>query len=420
MKRALTANIGVMIVAGLILLSVPLFFHVPYSRATDGPPSVGQTLIREGTLAAELAKTYGMPGDVAEAEAESWLAEKGIIPANGWIADYPVTPDIIGELRKSVEEAGESGNINMDKSGAVSRFDAIVAAMGVGIQPLSGGNYARVAEYNNDIVPAAEVVNYYTYEGPPVVTYYAPPPYYYGLYSWISYPFWCDGFWFGGFFILNDFHRSVFIGRDHHRGFISNHFRDREHHRFSRIDPLTRSSGIRSNPGGSRQSIRSDINSPRATAPPAIRSTSVRTNTSATRFNAPPAMRSAPFSTSGTQRPFQGTGRSFTPSARGNVSRADNSISVRSGMSHQFGFNGAARTFSTPVSRPVTSLSTFTVPHSSPARMGITTQARSFAPPSTSSRSFNSGFSGGFSRGMSGGFSSRGSAGGFSGGHARR
>ena len=53
-----------------------------------------------------------------------------------------------------------------------------------------------------------------------MVTYYAPPPDYYYLYSWVPYPFWCDEFWFGGFFILNDFHRSVFFdhGRFHGEG----------------------------------------------------------------------------------------------------------------------------------------------------------------------------------------------------------
>lgn len=421
MKRALPTNIGLMIVAGLFLISVPLFFYAYESHAAEAPPSVGQTLVREGTFAVELSKAFGLPGDVSEVEAESWLSEKGVLPENGWIADYPVTPDIIGELRTAVGTAGEMGKINMDKAGALSRFDQILAELKLDIQPLSGGRSAQVAEYNDEIVPADTVASYYVDEGPPVVTYYAPPPDYYGMYSWISYPFWCDGFWFGGYFILNDFDRPVFIGRDHHRGFITNHFRDREHHRFTRINPLTRASGIRatgigasnlrSNPAGTRQSIRS------TTPPPAIRSTSVNTNLY--RSTAPTTMRTAPFRTPGNQMPYRGTERGFAPRGGGYVSRADNQIAVRSGIPYQSRVSEPVRTFSIPVRRPEMP-SAFTAPRSNPTRMSFTTAAPRFSTPGGFSRSFNSGFSGGFSSRGSGGFSSRVSGGGFSGGHSRR
>ena len=52
--------------------------------------------------------------------------------------------------------------------------------------------------------------NYYSDEGPPVVTYYAPPPDYAYLYAWDPFPFWCGGFWFPGYYVLNDFDFAFF------------------------------------------------------------------------------------------------------------------------------------------------------------------------------------------------------------------
>ena len=54
-------------------------------------------------------------------------------------------------------------------------------------------------------------------------------------------PFWFADFWFPGFFILHDFHRTVFF---HNRVvFISNHFNDIRSNRVFRVDPLTRFRG---------------------------------------------------------------------------------------------------------------------------------------------------------------------------------
>ena len=74
--------------------------------------------------------------------------------------------------------------------------------------------------------------------GPPVVTYYPPPPDYGYLYSWVPYSFWCSGFWFPGFFVLNDFHRFVHVhGR---REVISNHIHEPKTRRVFSVDPRTR------------------------------------------------------------------------------------------------------------------------------------------------------------------------------------
>jgi hypothetical protein len=37
----------------------------------------------------------------------------------GWIADYPVTPDIIGELQSSIGAAADSGRLALNKDAAM-------------------------------------------------------------------------------------------------------------------------------------------------------------------------------------------------------------------------------------------------------------------------------------------------------------
>ena len=61
--------------------------------ATQAPP-IAQNLIREGEFAVKLVETLRIGQAKNEAEAESVLASVGIAPHNGWVADYPLTPDI--------------------------------------------------------------------------------------------------------------------------------------------------------------------------------------------------------------------------------------------------------------------------------------------------------------------------------------
>ena len=207
--------------------------------ATQAPP-ISQTLIREGDFAINLAESLKLGRAGNEVEAESLLASVGISPRNGWIADYPVTPDIIGELQNSIGSAVDSGKLAMNKDAATKALQDLNVQQGlpVSLDTESEGNEAEPArtygEYSNP-----EVINNYYYEqGPPVVTYYPPPPDYGYLYSWVPYPFWCSGFQFPGFFVLNDFHRFVHVhGR---REVISNHILDPKTRRVSSVDPRTR------------------------------------------------------------------------------------------------------------------------------------------------------------------------------------
>jgi hypothetical protein len=243
MLKTIAKTIGALI-SGAILLTVSAPGWAEYEQVVQEPPPVEQPLIREGTLAVNLLAALNLGTTTNEVEAETVLGEAGIAPKNGWIADYPVTPDIVGELAAAVGEAADNRRIAMSRDEAVRRLYDIVARLGVDMGAEIAGN-PLAADYGyEDIIPAEEVYDYYYDAGPPIVTYYSPPPAYYYLYSWVPYPFWCNGFRFGGFFILNDFNRPVFShhGR-HHRGWatVTNHFRGRAGKSSLRIDPLTRS-----------------------------------------------------------------------------------------------------------------------------------------------------------------------------------
>jgi hypothetical protein len=200
--------------------------------------------LREGTLALRLADTLKLATTEDEAEAERTLAEAGIVPDNGWIGDYPVTPDVIGELEAAIAEASESGRLALGKDEALAAYEGVLAGYGLAVkadESAEGTSGQPEATYPDTTV----IDTYYYDQGPPVVTYYTPPAAYAYLYSWVPYPFWGWNSWFPGFYVLADFdvrigHRHGLGHRHDHGKFISNHFRD--HGRTFRIDPAKRHS----------------------------------------------------------------------------------------------------------------------------------------------------------------------------------
>ena len=214
------------------------------------PPPIEQTLVREGDLALKLAEALKIGRAESEAEAENLLASVGIAPKNGWIADYPVTPDIVGELEKAVSEAGDNKRLPMDRNEALKVFRTTAVEFELPIIAEVPQGYPEsppptTPEYTE---PSA-IDNYYSAEGPPVVTYYPPPWDYSYMYAWIPYPFWWSGFYFPGFYVLHDFHR-VCHGHGHGHGhwdghdrIVSNHTRDPRTGKIFTIDPARRNSG---------------------------------------------------------------------------------------------------------------------------------------------------------------------------------
>jgi hypothetical protein len=149
------------------------------------PPPSEQRLVREGSFAMRLAEALKIEEVKNEAEAESKLASVGIVPKNGWIADYPLTPDVIGELQKAVGEAADSGKIAMNKDEAIKVFQNLVMDI--------EDQYARV-EPPPGWQPYSEPYYYprfyaYPYYYPYYFSYYYPYPFYYrGYYGYYRFP----------------------------------------------------------------------------------------------------------------------------------------------------------------------------------------------------------------------------------------
>lgn len=240
MKRLLSFH-HVTLCVCLVSLIYPSILQ---AQTAQNPPPVGAPLVREGDFAVTLQQALGVGTSDDEIEAETRLGELGIGPSNGWIADYPVTPDIVGEIQNSVANAADAGQLKMSRDEALGRLNTTSAEMGLPIAPYAVGTTYQNPPVTESYPNPGAVNNYYYTEGPPVVTYYTPPPDYYPLYTWVTYPFFAGGFFFNGFFVLNDFHRHVFVhGRHGHPAFVSNHFRDMRDHRVFRVDPGHRFEG---------------------------------------------------------------------------------------------------------------------------------------------------------------------------------
>ena len=103
----------------------------------------------------------------SEAEAESRLASMGIAPRNGWIVDYPLTLNIIGELENAIGAAADSGKIAMKRDEAIKVFQDLVRDI--------KGQYAGVKP--PPVVQPYPEPYYYPYPYP--YPYYYPYPYRY-------------------------------------------------------------------------------------------------------------------------------------------------------------------------------------------------------------------------------------------------
>jgi hypothetical protein len=278
MKICAVKRWGIFLIS-LLLAAVSFNPLTQAEEAKSIPPPISQPMVSEGILAVSLATSLGVESTDDEISAESRLGEVGIAPANGWIADYPVTPDIIEEVRQSLSKAADDGKVPISRDETLKRYSDTIAGLGLTVRPYSGGEASAFIPVSCDNYPNPSMIGTaYSTEGPPVVTYYCPPPDYYNLYTWVPYPFWWSEFWFPGFFILQDFHRHVHV---HNRFvFVTNHFNDVRRNRMFRIDPVDRFhgrsfAGIGARPSrsfistGVSRSSHTIFNAPRGAAPAA-------------------------------------------------------------------------------------------------------------------------------------------------------
>ena len=203
-------------------------------------PPVAQTLVREGDFAIKLAATLNLGSPTDEASAEDMLAKAGIVPNNGWLSDYPVTPEIIGQLRDSIDKAASEGKLPTTAEEAKQGLSYLATQMNL---PAPAVPQTPTQEYTGvpSIPPNSGMVEQYYYDqGPPVITYYPPPVYYGYLYDWVPYPTYWFGFWFPGYYICHSFTRVVIVNKS--PVIVSNHVIDGQTKRVAAVDPVTRTS----------------------------------------------------------------------------------------------------------------------------------------------------------------------------------
>jgi hypothetical protein len=230
------------VILAVSLSLLPFVVYAQSGRPAAKAPPVEQALVPEGDFALKLVEALGMGTPENEAQAEDMLSSVGIAPRNGWIADYPMTPDIIGELETAIIAAADANKLSIGKDEALRAFRDLTAEFGLEVAPGTPDDRAqaqsqRYGEYSDSTV----INNYYYSAGPPVVTYYPPPWDYYYLYAWVPYPFWCHGFFFGGFFVLHDFHRVVIVKKK--PCVITNHVKHPVTRKVAVIDPAKRTHG---------------------------------------------------------------------------------------------------------------------------------------------------------------------------------
>jgi hypothetical protein len=166
MKKLITAG------AIIFLLSIPIISYAQQEQNVQGAASQSLFALREGGFAVKLAEVLKLGAAKNETEAESLLGLAGISPKNGWIADYPLTPEIVGEVRRAIAEALDSGKLAMKKEEAFLAVQILVDSLWKPVgrpqaqpQAASGGEQAR------------------TYGAPPATAsgpydpYYSPDPY---------------------------------------------------------------------------------------------------------------------------------------------------------------------------------------------------------------------------------------------------
>jgi len=161
-------------------------YYSQSEQGKPGAPPVQRKLVREGFFAMRLAEALKVGEVKSEAEAESKLASVGVLPKNGWIADYPLTPNVIAELENAIGEAADSGKLAMKRDEAVKVFQDLIAEI--------ENEYAEV-----DPAPEKQL-DYKPYYYPRFYSY----PYYYPYYYPYFYPY---PFYFGGYYRFYHHHR---------------------------------------------------------------------------------------------------------------------------------------------------------------------------------------------------------------------
>ena len=130
--------LALMIAVSLSAIPFAVYGVDPGSQASK-PPPVSQELVSEGDFAFQLVTALKLGTPATEAQAEDMLASVGIAPKNGWIADYPMTPIVVGEVQNAVIAAAASKKLPMEKDDALKAFQGLASDFSLGhhaLQPV--------------------------------------------------------------------------------------------------------------------------------------------------------------------------------------------------------------------------------------------------------------------------------------------
>ena len=179
--------------AVVFLFLIPIISCAQPGQNEQKVPPISQPFIREGDFAVKLVEVLKLGTARNEAEAESRLASMGIAPQNGWIADYPLTPDIIGEVRRAIGSALDSGKLAMNKHEALMAVQILIDSQW---RQLAAPGKEQAREYDDHAPTVSEGYDPYYNPEP----YYSPDyPYpYYGYY----YPYLFPYPYLGGGFVI--------------------------------------------------------------------------------------------------------------------------------------------------------------------------------------------------------------------------
>jgi len=213
---------------GPVFLAVGLLLLYPFATSasdygSQSPqnqqvPPVAQTLVREGDFAIALAEQFNLGSPTNDMEAEDLLTKAGVVPLNGWISDYPMTPEILGQLSDAIGKAAEAGTLEFTADEAIKDLNYLATQMNLPAPAdTDSGEGPKIAQDQSGV---QEINNYYYNQGPPIITYYPPPADYVYLYDWVPYPAVWFGFWFPGYYICHNFTTVVVFRSPHidHRG----------------------------------------------------------------------------------------------------------------------------------------------------------------------------------------------------------
>lgn len=256
MKRALIP----LLAAALLLIPALVAAQQPDEKSSVS--AIDPVLVRQGDFAILLAEALHLGVVEREEEAIRHLEDGDIAPEDGWIADYPVTPEILAQLALTIGDAADSGAIALSRDEALGALQALAADFGLSIPDELVPRYAR--RYLRDDAydcRGSTISRYYDNYGPPVLSYCRPPYDYDALYDWRPYGSWWHGHYYPGYYLLHRFHLVIQVEskRPHHRRHLAKpHAKSKHRHKKTGPHGGIRHLSNRNKPGKERPRHRRD------------------------------------------------------------------------------------------------------------------------------------------------------------------